>query len=153
LPLNLDKFEELCHKTGELIVDNYPWLPMTATVHKILVHSKQLLENTVFPAGAFGEEAAEARNKIYKSDRLHHARKQNRICGFTDVFHRAMETSDPIISSINLNRRIQKHKRLPLSHACDFKPAEDFVDGADDHKEDHYDFSYNIEIENKEHIE
>jgi len=90
LPLNLDKFEELCHKTGDLIVDNYPWLPMTATVHKILVHSKQLLENTVLPAGYFGEEAAEARNKIYNSDRLHHARKHNRICVFTDVFHRAM---------------------------------------------------------------
>jgi len=27
------------------------------------------------------------------------------------------------------------------------------VDGADDHKEDDYDFSYIIEIENKEHIE
>jgi len=117
------------------------------------VHSKQLLENTVLPAGYFVDEAAEPRNKIYNSDRLHHARKHNRICVFTDVFHRAMETSDPIISSINLNRRIKKHKRLPLPHACDFKPAEDFVDGADDHKEDDYDFSYIIEIENKEHIE
>jgi len=30
----------------------------------------------------------------------------------TDVFQRALDTSDPIISSLNLNRRIQKHKRL-----------------------------------------
>jgi len=85
-------------------VDKYPWLPMTATVLKILVHSKQLLENTLLPAGYFEEEAAKPRKKMYKSDRLHHARKHSRICGFTDVFHRAMETSDIIISSINLNR-------------------------------------------------
>jgi len=65
---------------------------MTATVHKILVQSKDILEQTVLPVGYFGEVAAESRNKIY----------------------RAMDTSDPIISPINLKRRVRKHKRLSL---------------------------------------
>jgi len=39
---------------------------MTATVHKILVYSKESFENTVHPVGYFGEEAAESINKIYK---------------------------------------------------------------------------------------
>jgi len=38
---------------------------MTATVHKILVHSKDIFEQTVLPVGYFGEEAAESRNKIW----------------------------------------------------------------------------------------
>jgi len=65
-------------------------------------------------------------------------------------------TSDPIISSVNLNRR--KHKRLPLPHEvialllCDLKPTEGFSDGADHKKEDDHDFLYNIEIKNKLNI-
>jgi len=58
-------------------------------------------------------------------------------------------TSNPIISSVNLNSRIQKHKRLPLPHEV---IAEGFLDGADHKKENDHDFLYNIEIKNKLHI-
>jgi len=67
-------------------------------------------------------------------------------------------TSDPINSSVNLNRRIQKHKRLPLPHkviallSCDLKPTEGFLDGADYKKDGDHDSLYNIEINNKSHI-
>jgi len=67
-------------------------------------------------------------------------------------------TSDPIISSVNLNRRIQKHKRVLLPDeviallSCDLKPTEGFLDGADYKEEDNHDFFYNIEIKNKSHI-
>jgi len=127
---------------------------MTATVHKILVHSKEILEQTVLPVGYFGEEAAESRNKVYKSDRLHHARKHNRICSFADVFHRAMDTSDPIISSINLRRRVRKRKRLSLLPeviqllACEFEPDNDSADCADCEEEDDCEILYSIKIEN-----
>lgn len=47
LPIDLEKYEQLCHTTAQIIVDKYPWLPMTATVHKILVHFKNILEQTV----------------------------------------------------------------------------------------------------------
>jgi len=57
LPINLDKYEQLCYTTGQLMMDKCPWLPMTTTVHNILVHSTQILENTVLPVGYFGEEA------------------------------------------------------------------------------------------------
>lgn len=49
---------------------------MTPTVHKVLVHSKQIMENISHHAGYCGEDAAEARNKIYKSDRLSHTRTE-----------------------------------------------------------------------------
>jgi len=62
LLLDLDNFEAFCNWTGEMIVEKYPWLPMTATVHKIIVHSMEILENTDLPVGNFGEGAAESRN-------------------------------------------------------------------------------------------
>jgi len=32
--------------TANIIIDKYSWLPVTATVHKILVHASDILENT-----------------------------------------------------------------------------------------------------------
>ena len=108
------RFEDYCFETANHIQQKYDWLPMTPTVHKVLVHSKQIMENISLPAGYYGEDAAEARNKIYKSDRLSHARTTSRVDNFSDVFNRALDTSDPLISSLGINTRIQQRKRLNL---------------------------------------
>jgi len=153
LPIDVTKFQSFCHKTAEIIVYEYSWLPMTATVHKILVHSADIIQNTVLPVGYFGEEGAESRNKIYKSDRLHHARKCSRKLNFTDVFQRAMDTSDPIISSINLNRRLQKKLNLPSEViqllSCEFKSTGDLED--DDVENNFLGSSWDIQLENEGH--
>lgn len=113
-PLNTQKFQAFCHNTAQMIQIKYPWLPMTATVHKVLIHSREIVENTLLPVGCFGEDAAESRNKLYKSDRLHHARKNSRKNNFSDVFNRAMDMSDPVISSICLDSRMQQRRRAQL---------------------------------------
>ena len=91
-----------------MIVDSYEWLLMTPTVHKIIADSRQVIENTVLPEGYFGEEASESHSKVYKEDRLHHARKHSRIHNFADVFNRAMDSSEPVISSTKLIKRVRK---------------------------------------------
>lgn len=113
-PLNIEKFEIFCFETADIIMTKYPWLPMKPTVHKVLIHSRQIIENTVLPVGYFGEDAAESRHKIYKADRLHHARKSSRIKNIQDIFNRSMDTSDPLISSTYIKKRLQHRKRLQL---------------------------------------
>nr|XP_036669892.1 uncharacterized protein LOC118877083 isoform X2 [Drosophila suzukii] len=158
LPINLEKFEAYCHQTGEMIVDSYPWLPMTPTLHKIIVHSRQIMENTVLPVGCFGEEASESRNKIYKSDRLHHSRKHSRFESLGDVFKRALDTSDPVISSLNLSRRIKKHKNLSLPIeviqllSCEHEYISDFSE-QDELEDNSLFFLENFELENEENDE
>ena len=85
---------------------------MPATIHR--VYAKQILENSVLPAGYFGEEASEARNKFYKRDREFHARKNSHINNLEDIFNRAMDTSDPVISSISLQYRLKCWHKLTL---------------------------------------
>ena len=87
---------------------------MPVTVHKVLAHSKQIIENTVLPVGYFRWEGSEARNKLYKHDRQFHARKTSRENNMEDIFNRAMDTSDPIISNISLQKRINRQRRLQL---------------------------------------
>lgn len=48
------------------------------------------------------------------SKKLHHARKNSRTNNLLDVFNRALDTSDPLISTTFLTRRLQKRKRSSL---------------------------------------
>ncbi|XP_011872388.1 PREDICTED: uncharacterized protein LOC105564550 [Vollenhovia emeryi] len=116
-PLNANLFEEYCRSTAEIYVSEYKWYPMPPTVHKILMHSGQIIRNSAFPLGMLGEEASEARNKNYKNFREFHSRKHSRIANLTDMFNRALDSSDPVLSTMCLNSRIRKRKQLSLPHA------------------------------------
>ena len=112
--LNLEKFETFSFDTADLYMTKYPWFSIPATIHKVLIHAKQILENFVLPAGYFGEEASKARNKFYKRDREFHTRKNSRINNLEDIFNSAMDTSDPVISSISLQYRLKRLHKLIL---------------------------------------
>lgn len=73
---------------------------MPVTVHKVLMHGKDIMDAAVLPIGMLSEEAEEARNKDYRKYRLMFSRKCDRISTNTDVFNRLLITSDPYISSI-----------------------------------------------------
>ena len=51
---------------------------MTPTLHKVLVHGPDIVENALLPIGQLSEEAAEARNKHFREYRLSYARKFSR---------------------------------------------------------------------------
>lgn len=73
--IDAQRFRAHCIKTSEIFFQNYEWYSMSATIHKILVHSSQIIEASVVPVGCLAENASEARNKYYKKDRTGHARK------------------------------------------------------------------------------
>ncbi|XP_043867155.1 uncharacterized protein LOC122757785 [Drosophila mojavensis] len=114
LPIDPTQFKKYCQKTVTLYMSLYPWFPMSATVHKVLMHGYQIIEASILPLGVLGENASEARNKYYKSDRRLHARKSTRQKNMEDVFHRAMDSSDPLVSSIYLAKRLGQQNKLPL---------------------------------------
>lgn len=113
LPTDAILFGTLCNATAKLYVENYRWYPMPSSVHKMLIHGADIIRNSILPTGMFGE----GRNKNYKQYRLDHSRKHNRTATMRDTFHRVMDTSDPIISNLNIQLRLRnnnKKKNLPL---------------------------------------
>ncbi|CAH0399057.1 unnamed protein product [Chilo suppressalis] len=50
--------------------------------------------------------AGESRNKFWRQDREHHSRKDSKVHTMTDLFHRALVSSDPVISAIRLKHRL-----------------------------------------------
>lgn len=110
LPIDSYEFDKLCSLTAEMYVEHYSWYPMPATLHKILVHGADIINTSILPVGMLGEEASESRNKDFKKYRNLHSRKISRNATMEDVFYRLIDTSDVIISSINIDSRSQYNK-------------------------------------------
>ena len=79
-----------------------------------MAHAGEIIINSPVPLGLMGEEAIESRHRVYKFDREHHARKKSRETNLNDIFIQAIQTSDPLISSISLTRRLKNKKPLCL---------------------------------------
>jgi len=113
-PITKVKFQEFCLSLATWYVSKYKWFYMPVSVHKILIHGGHIIDASALPVGMFGEDGGESRNKLYKRDRLHHSRKFTRIATMTDVFNRALDTSDPILPSASLASRQKSRKRKVL---------------------------------------
>jgi hypothetical protein len=84
--IDAEKFGEYCDTTVEL-QQLYSWYNMPNTVHKVLMHGRDIISAAVLPVGMLTEEAQEARNKDYRSYRLHHSRKCSRKSSNQDILH------------------------------------------------------------------
>jgi hypothetical protein len=94
----------------------YNWHSMSVTIHQILVHGARIIELTTLPVGFLSEQGAEARNKYWRFDREHYARKTSHKDAMFDLFHRALVSSDPVISEYGLKKRKSNLKKDPLAH-------------------------------------
>ena len=113
--LDREAFRHFCDQLARKYVSLYSWFPMSATLHKILIHGADIADAIALPLGMIGEEAAESRNKLYRQDREFHARKKSRQANLTDVFNAAMDSSDPLISGLSAHTRrvYAKKSNLP----------------------------------------
>lgn len=98
-PINKEQFKKYTFETAKKYVELYGWYRMPPTLHKILIHSSEILANFSLPVGDLSEEAQEVSNKIYKKMREHHTRKNSRLNTIRDLFNIMMCSSDPLISS------------------------------------------------------
>ena len=97
--IDLEKFETYTLDTAKLYIQLYNWYYMPASVHKLLIHSRQIVESALLPIGQLSEEAQEARNKDCRRFREHHTRKISRESNVQDLMHMLLITSDPLITN------------------------------------------------------
>lgn len=98
--INIESFKLLAQETKTLYLNLYSWYYMPVTVHKILVHSVDIIQSALLPIGQLSEEAQEARNKDCRRFRLNNTRKRSRIATNTDLLNMLIITSDPVINSL-----------------------------------------------------
>lgn len=107
------KFENFAKETATLYIEMYGWYPMTPTMHKVLRHGATIIDHAILPIGQLSEEAAEARNKHFRTYRQNYARKFSRESCNRDVLNRLLLSSDPLLSSIR--KRFKKKVSLSLA--------------------------------------
>ena len=95
--INKIQFHKYCRETAELYVKHYSWYYMPVSVHKILIHGSQIVENFTLPIGEFSEEALECRNKNIRHYREDHTQKTPLLQANKDLFHRLLASSDPYL--------------------------------------------------------
>ena len=105
--INEVSFQEYCIESARTFVDLYPWYYMPTTVHKILIHGREIISSSLLPIGQMSEDAQESSNKYIKRFREDFSRKNSRVKTMEDVFLRLLVSSDPYISSL---RKLPKKK-------------------------------------------
>ncbi|KAJ4444718.1 hypothetical protein ANN_06515 [Periplaneta americana] len=112
------KFAAYTMDTAKLYVQLYSWHPMTPTMHKILIHGPTVIENALLPIGQLSEEAAEARNKHFRSYRQNYARKFSRESCNLDIINRLLLSSDPLLTSMRPTPRKRTKPFLRKPQKC-----------------------------------
>jgi len=74
--INEKSFSEYAIETAKLLVKEYSWYYMPASVHKILLHDSLVISAALHSIGKISEEA---RNKDLKNIRENYSRKCSRI--------------------------------------------------------------------------
>lgn len=141
-------------------MQSYTWYPMSPTIQKVLVHEFQINNSAFVLLGYLGENSSESQNKLYKSDQLSHVRKNSRINTMSDIFHRAIDSSDPLLSTISLKERERKNRKKPLPKAVislleiqsNFKPdpSDKILDSHSDSDSSSDSKIYNVKLEEEE---
>lgn len=98
--INLVEFKKFCLETRKHYLSLYSWYYMPATVHKILIHSTEVIKAALLPIGQLSEEAQEARNKDCRRFREYNTRKCSRVATNRDLLSMLIITSDPLINSL-----------------------------------------------------
>ena len=102
------EFGKYCKKILGIYFNDLNWYRMIPSVHKILVHGEELLEElykvapTIAP-GQLSEEPSEHFNKFLKNDEIAHAPQHSRKERLKAMSTRGIERSDVLVRSYEAN--------------------------------------------------
>ena len=117
--LDVCKLDSICKETYMYIVNNFPWVSITPSLHKLLAHSTELISSFNHGSSStqrnglsstqrnglklYSEECIEPLNKYVRSFRDKLARKTSFEHNVRDIFVRLITQSDPVLLSIRRN--------------------------------------------------
>ena len=110
--VNVPAFRDFCLDLYFFIVNTFPWVSITGSVHKVLGHSWELIElNCGRGLGALDEAGMEGCHKVLRDVRTRLSRKISQEANLTDTIRRMWCTSDPVVNH-------ERKKGLPYCKHC-----------------------------------
>ncbi|KAJ8881393.1 hypothetical protein PR048_017874 [Dryococelus australis] len=96
--IDTEAFRKYAFETAQMYVKLYSWFYMPASVHKILIHGSDIMDDMNLPIGQLSEDVQEDRHKEYRLYREHHTRKVSRESTTEYLLHILLISSEPVIS-------------------------------------------------------
>lgn len=106
--VNIDHLDKYCTETYTLFFKLYPMAKMNPSVHKMIRHGVSIAKQFPLSLAYFAEDAA--MHKFYRKNSISHARQNSKANRLLDVFNRAVDLSDPLVSTIYLEKRVKSIK-------------------------------------------
>ena len=110
--VDLKKLHHYNLKIARLYTSLYNWYHKPQAVHKMLVHSHQVVSIKVIPVGSLSEEPQESFNKVFKHNRERHTRKFSRPLTNYDLMMRMLCSSDSKVSRMRRSQGKDKNSIL-----------------------------------------
>jgi hypothetical protein len=100
--INLEAFELYVTKTRKMYINLYPWfcMPATVPVHRILVHSPNIIKSYILPIQKMSEEAQQAHKIDERRFREEHSKRTSGIAINEDMLSPLLIFSGPVISCL-----------------------------------------------------
>jgi hypothetical protein len=123
--INPDEFDKFCVETLQQYFKDAGWYSLPPTLHRTLVHGKDIIKATPIPVGLTSEEGSEANAKFARKFLKHHTRKTSHKDTMSDLFHRLLDISDPfVVAQSFVTNKKQMHSipadmALLISDSCD----------------------------------
>lgn len=113
--VNVPLFKEFCLDLYFFIVDAFPWVSITGSLHKVLGHSWELIElNGGRGIGALDEAGMEGCHKVLRGIRTRLSRKISQQANLVDTIRRMWYTSDPLVNH-------ERKKGWPFCKQCQIR--------------------------------
>jgi hypothetical protein len=113
------------------------WYDIPPSLHRVLVHGKEIVEATHLPIGITCKEGAESNTKFARRFHENHTRKTSQEDTMSDLFHQMMDFSDPIVVAMSPQTKTMPEKHFPPEMAellltSEFDPSQDSSEQEDD---------------------
>ena len=110
--VNVPVYKDFCNDLYVFIVDSFPWVSITGSVHKVIGHSWELIElNGGKGIGALDEAGMEGCHKVLRAIRTRLSRKISQQANLVDTIRRMWYASDPMVNQ-------ERSKGWPYCKTC-----------------------------------
>jgi len=108
--VNVDHYKDISTRVNLRIVNEFPWAQIKESIHELIGHGGQLIEeNSDYGLGGKAEHGIERSQQEFKGWRFHGSRKTNRYDNLKDSLNHMAQASSPRLRPLDM--RIPQRKR------------------------------------------
>ena len=113
--VDVEKYKEMCTSLYLHLIQAFPWISITPSLHKILAHSWEIIEmNEECGLKKLDESGLEGNNKLLRKIRTRLAHKVSQEANLIDCIRRMWTSSDPHVNSV-------RDETKPLCALCSLR--------------------------------